>query len=166
VVHSALAGQSQRRSLRHCQGGHEFASPDTGTLPLGFGFRRQIVGRVLAVVECPSLADEAVVDAFAAGVALGQQPAVAITGVADALDLPSAQVLCQPLRSHPAAWPLLSKGGARLIRLGRIDALRTHMFARDDDGVAVDSPSVPATSACAKGAFANTRTARVAGILI
>ena len=64
---------------------HELAAPYTGSLAFGFGFRREVVAGVLAVVERPSLADKPIVDVFAAGVAHGQQSAVPIASVADTL---------------------------------------------------------------------------------
>ena len=64
-------------------GRHELAAPDTGSLAFGFDFRREIVAGVLAVVERPAFADEPVVDVFAARIANGQEPAVAIASMAD-----------------------------------------------------------------------------------
>lgn len=101
----------------------EIAAPDAGAGALGCRLGVKVVGGVLAVVERPSLADEPIVDVFAARVAHGQQPAVSIAGVADALDLTSAQVLCQPFRGGPAAGRFLPVGGAGLVQLGRVDAL-------------------------------------------
>ena len=72
------------------------------TPAFGFGFRLKVVGRILAVVERPTFADEPTVDVFAARVAHGQQPGLSITAW-------PTQSTCRSRRysfSHSAAnWP-------------------------------------------------------------
>lgn len=58
--------------------------------------------------------------------------------MADAVDLPPPQVLLQPFRGAPAAQPVLPIGGARLIRLGRVNALQTDVLAGNDNRIAID----------------------------
>ncbi len=108
------------------------------TPAFGFGFRLKVVGRILAVVERPTFADEPTVDVFAARVAHGQQPGLSITAWPTQSTCRSSQVLLQPFRRELAARPLLSMGVAYLILLGRVDPFKAHVLASDDDRVAVD----------------------------
>src|SRR5512132_1774062 len=89
-------------------GRHELSTPHTGTAAFGFRFRLEVVGRVLAVIERPPFADEPIVDAFAAGVAHGEQPVVPITGVARRIRLALLEgtLSAIPRRSGRTATPV------------------------------------------------------------
>jgi hypothetical protein len=58
--------------------------------------------------------------------------------VADALNVTAVQVLLQPLRRRPSAWPLPPVARAHLVRFGLVDPLKANVFAVDHDRVAVD----------------------------
>jgi hypothetical protein len=118
----------------------ELAAPDSGAIALGVRFSPQVVRRVLAVIERPTLAHDPLVDAFAIDVAHRQQPVVSITGVADALDISAVRVFL--LRRGSAARPLLAVGGAGLAQLGRVDAVQPNPFAGGGEGVAINDRSL------------------------